>query len=1128
MGNGNRQYGNYDSRANRIAGGILIIIISTIACLSLFNWMGGVGRMISGFLIGVFGLVSYAYAICGVFLGIMVTIGKRITLPANKAVKYFLLFCLGVMIFHVWFSRNIFINQSYGYYINAAYRGETAAGWLGSLVAWPIMKAFTPAYALVFLIVLFAIVSVASFYPLLQTKLPYRTKKTKIRPNKGKNPVLTDISEEGREERVVSQPVGNSLFVGTLDEKEAAPEFKSATKRQAKKVQGFSMLFPNQDTAGVTEDSMVEPVFDSDADRKKRAKEKLFGSKKEVREEVSDKRVEFGLSAPDDVKPSLKQPKEGFTFNPNLKGSPHGDGLKRPRSIHDAFNLPEDDEAKAKEIQERFGYILDSEVTPKDIRGAASRKIAEPKRKPPEPEPEPEIIEEPEPEIKNAKSDIPEDMPYFIRDILYGGKKEEKPAAPAPEPNEEIIKPSVAPIEEAPKIIKSVNHNAVPEQKAEPVETPETQGSIFSMFGRPRPEKKTESASTEVTPPPVQKPQTFFTAPKTTPRNEEVFLGDFKRNQNGAEISSDAVMPTDDEIKNMDKREVYEPTKPRQPYAPREPKPVPQQDAPSSYNNDFPIGKNSKTVSIPQNEPKKTRPEREQISIDQAIQAERQKVPYMAPPVSLLQDLDDTIAQEDFSPQIERLETTLSQFRIDAKVIGVTKGPTFSRFELKMPDGVSVNNVLKLSDDLAMKLRTESIRFEAPIPGQDAFGIEMPNKKRTPVSLKSVIEDRVFNNAKSMLTFGLGRDIGNVNHVCDIESMPHMLIAGSTGSGKSVCINALILSLLYKCGPNDLKLILIDPKQVELSIYSGLPHLLVPEVIDDPDIAINALDYAINEMKKRFALFKKNEVRNISEYNEIARKSDKLNTIPRIVIVFDELADFMLARKREIEDRIGKLTRLSRAAGLHLVMATQRPSVDIVTGTIKSNLPSRVAFAVKTAADSMTILGMGGAEKLLGKGDMLYLPQSRNEPLRLQCALVERDEVKAVVDYVKANNEAYYDVDAQNEIYKAKELEEDDADAAPVSYAHTAVGKNGESQLFIDALRMCVREQQASISKIQRKFNVGYGTAANIIDLMEEKHYVSANKGGNKTRDVLITMEQFCEIYGNDDEYAEGFGGAES
>ena len=804
----------------------------------------------------------------------------------------------------------------------------------------------------------------------------------------------------------------------------------------------------------------------------------------------------------------------------------------KPKSIKEAFGIDNTEEGRIKDMQERIGYIINSDVKPSDVYGAASKRIVNPKATPPvEPEPAPEV-EKPQPIIKDTRKNVEpdENMPAFIKDILFGEKKD-KPSVdktPRQEPTVSEIKP-IPPMPPRPFVESKLHISKPTEEKpsqapayeekptpsAEPVqsETPknggigvEEVGSIFSLFGKSKKPKASDAPAK-----PVENKTQYPTV------DDSPSLGDFSRFEKPQNIvtpsisetvDTSVIMPSESEVEKVEK-EIDAPVERNKA------KDDVALEKPSSYNNDFPIGKKAEPVKLSPETPKKTKPE--QISIDQAIKERGLSQPYLAPPIELLFGRDDLVEIEDYADRIDILERTLSQFKVDAKVIGVTQGPTFSRFELKMPDGVSVNNVLKLDHDLAMKLCADKIRFEAPIPGRDAFGIEVPNRKRATVSLKNLVMSEEFNRAKSILTFALGKDIANTNNVCDLESMPHMLIAGATGSGKSVCINSLIVSLLYRCGPNDLKLILVDPKQVELNLYSGLPHLLVPEVIDDPEIAINALDWLIVEMKERFQMFKKNEVRNIAEYNAVAsKKGSGLNKIPRIVCVIDELADFILVKKKEIEDRIGKITRLSRAAGIHLVVATQRPSVDIVTGTIKSNLPSRIAFAVTSTADSMTILGGGGAEKLLGKGDMLYAPQGK-EALRLQCTLVERDEVKAVVDYIKANNECFYDTEIQNSIYAQNENEEDDE-----STDSPRVGKS--DQLFVEALRLCVMEQQASISRLQMKFSIGYPTAAKLIEEMEQKRYVSSNKGGNKRRDVLLSLEQFNQIYGVTDDL-EGFNG---
>ncbi|MEG1612763.1 MAG: DNA translocase FtsK [Clostridia bacterium] len=1180
----------YESTANRIAVGVLIIIVSLLATLSLCNALSSVGHLVKDFLLGVFGFVAYAYSICGVIIGVAVTLGRKPTLPLDKSLKYILLFILGVMIFHVWFTRGLIAGSNYGQYLKTVYVETSPAGWIGSLISYPIMKILSPTFFLVVLIILFAATALASFYPLLVGSSPYKAKNTKIKPNKSKTPVLADISREAENETVISNEVGNSLFVGTVNEDGSAAEFKQASKKQIKKQTGFNVLFPNQNSATNIEDSAVEPIFDNESERKKRAREKLFG-KKTVEtnntENVDDK-VVFGKSLEkqpvDDVKPSHKEvPRASlpFTFNTQINQTENRDG--KPKSLKEAFNIDDTDEGRIRELQERMGYILNSEVKPSDVRGAASKRLVEPIKKP-----EPEVLPEVKQDVVSKSNDDTaqknDDLPYFVKQILYGeqknvdikkvsdinsaelpdnGKTLEKPLSP--QNLDETIKPSFKPIPQQPArpIVESVlyssaqkdaallndklnkqqndcnvvsNNEVAPLDKINPSFEYKPLDEIKPIIESPSLEKPADSGRGSIRDLNIFKNNSASVSekPSVIPQNpsksneDVVALGDFSNLNNERIISENknsAIMPSEKTVREVEnnpldrqprteaKRIIDDKTVVREDRLKSNEQlqnTELQKEKPSSYNNDFPIGKRAEPVKLT---PAPAKIKAEQISIEQSLEEQRLRTPYMAPPIDLLMSRDEKVKIEDYTERVELLEHTLSQFKIDAKVIGVTQGPTFSRFELMMPDGIPVNSVLKIEKDLSMKLRASPLRFEAPIPGRDAFGIEVPNAVRSAVSLKSIIMSEEFNTAKSMLTFALGKDIGNDNFVCDLESMPHMLIAGATGSGKSVCINSLIVSLLYKCGPNDLKLILVDPKQVELNLYSGLPHLLLPEVIDDPVVAINALDWTIEEMKARFTIFKKYQVRNISEYNSIAAKTPGLNKIPRIVFIIDELADFILVKKKEIEDRIGKVTRLSRAAGIHLVVATQRPSVDIVTGTIKSNLPSRIAFAVQSAADSMTILAGGGAENLLGKGDMLFAPQSRPEPIRLQCTLVERDEVKAVVDYIKAHNECYYDSQVANSIYSLPK-----EDIAPDDVPSTNNNKTGDDKLFVDALRMFVNEKQASISKLQRRFKVGYGTAANIMEKMEDRKYVSANLGGNKTREVLISLEQFYQIFGRDDD----------
>ena len=484
--------------------------------------------------------------------------------------------------------------------------------------------------------------------------------------------------------------------------------------------------------------------------------------------------------------------------------------------------------------------------------------------------------------------------------------------------------------------------------------------------------------------------------------------------------------------------------------------------------------------------------------------------PYVAPPVELLNYMENVqrISDDELQDNILRLEQVLEDFKVPAKVNNVQVGPAVTRYELTMPRGISVNKIAQMADDIAMTLASNgSIRVEAPIPGKNSVGIEVPNAQVSPVSLRELIDSDVFRQRGNPLSFVLGKDINGDIIFCNLDKMPHVLVAGSTGSGKSVCLNTMLLSMCYKAGPEDLRLILVDPKMVEFATYNGLPHLLIPEVIIGKDMTINALDWAIKEMERRYALFAKNHVVNINEFNKLEKVKNKVESkLPFIVIVVDELADLMLEAKREIEDRIAKLAAKARAAGIHLVLATQRPSVDVITGTVKANLPSRIAFALTNYMDSKTVLDGGGAEKLLGKGDMLFKPQDKPEPRRIQGAYVSNPEIAAVVQYIKDHNNPVYDDNAGRAIKNPNQS---------TAQANVGGGNTRDMEfdpVLKDALRMFIQTKQASASMISRRYSVGFNRAGRIMDQMEMAGFVGPQDGA-KPRQVLITMDEYNAIF---------------
>ena len=471
---------------------------------------------------------------------------------------------------------------------------------------------------------------------------------------------------------------------------------------------------------------------------------------------------------------------------------------------------------------------------------------------------------------------------------------------------------------------------------------------------------------------------------------------------------------------------------------------------------------------------------------------------YKLPSIKLLDPLPLHMKgdKEDLKKDGEKLIETLNSFNIPCNILQINKGPTITRYEIQPAPGIKVSRITALSNDIALALATSDIRMEAPIPGKAAIGIEVPNRTKTSVYLRSLIESKEYKSVTTNLPFALGKDIAGKNIIASIDKMPHMLIAGATGSGKSVCINSLIMSILFKAKPDEVKLILIDPKVVELSIYNGIPHLLIP-VVTDPRKAANALNWAVSEMTNRYKIFAQNSVRDISSYNEKMVRENQ-EKMPQIVIIIDELADLMTVASSEVEEYITRIAQLARACGMHLVIATQRPSVDVITGVIKANIPSRIAFAVSSHIDSRTILDTGGAEKLLGKGDMLYHPIGLPKPVRIQGTFISDDEIKRVVDSIK-EQQIEIKTGKQNEIIK--EIENQTSNEEVDEYLEQAID-------------MVVCDGQASVSYIQRKFKVGYSRAARIIDQLEERGIVGGHEG-SKPRKVLITQEELDQMKGN-------------
>lgn len=479
------------------------------------------------------------------------------------------------------------------------------------------------------------------------------------------------------------------------------------------------------------------------------------------------------------------------------------------------------------------------------------------------------------------------------------------------------------------------------------------------------------------------------------------------------------------------------------------------------------------------------------------------KKKYVYPDVNILTEMGAKAKpdQEIINRRIKVLEETFESFGVKGQISGVNCGPAITRYEFQPGPGVKVSKIVNLADDIALSLAASGVRI-APIPGKNAIGVEVPNKSNVTVSIKSVIDTPEFRRSDSKLSVALGKDIAGKPIIADLQKMPHLLVAGATGSGKSVCMNAIIASILFNASPNEVKMIMIDPKMVELTVYNGIPHLITP-VVTDPKKAASALRWAVKEMENRYVLFSAAGVKNIEGYNENAEKSETgEEKLPYILILIDELSDLMMIAPADVEDAICRIAQMARAAGLHLVIATQRPSVNVITGIIKANVPSRIAFAVSSQVDSRTILDMNGAEKLLGKGDMLYFPTGVPKPFRVQGVFISDEEIESLVMEIKTKGVPKYDEGILNQTF---ETEKEEAKNEPE-----------DDELIPDAAKLFIENGQASISLLQRRFRIGYNRAARIIDQMEQKNIVGGYEG-SKPRQILINLDDYDKLFDNKD-----------
>ena len=574
------------------------------------------------------------------------------------------------------------------------------------------------------------------------------------------------------------------------------------------------------------------------------------------------------------------------------------------------------------------------------------------------------------------------------------------------------------------------------------------------------------------------------------------------------DFGGDAAFDTD-EYKGID--ELFESIK-TVPYASNK-QPIKKETAPVSEDKEQVKETPAKPLDLTKMDDDEVQADMATVALDESDGDEEEVeviTPYVFPPIELLaenKDKGDADHTAELQENAKRLVETLKSFKVGIQSISYSRGPTITRYELKPEVGTRVKAIANLVDDIALSLATSGVRIEAPIPNKPAVGIEVPNRERATVYLRDLVENPKFTESKSTLTSCLGMDVGGNPVYFDIGKMPHLLIAGTTGSGKSVCINTIILSILYKTRPDEVKLILIDPKQVEFTVYENIPHLYCP-IISDPKKAAGALASAVNEMERRFELIRSVGVRNIEAYNEITVNDPEKEYLPKMVVIIDELADLMMTARDDVETSICRLAQKARAAGIHVILGTQRPSVDVITGLIKANIPSRIACTVTSQVDSRTIIDTAGAENLIGRGDMLFAPVGSSKPMRVQCAFVSDGEVEQIIDFIKKNNGAA----RYNNDFIAH-MEEEAARCGQskkggVSIEDPADAPEGGDSKFRDAVKLAIETGKISTSLMQRRLGVGYGRAAKIIDTMEQMGYVSA-PDGNKPRQVLITMDEY-------------------
>lgn len=1214
------------NKGNRIAAGVLVIIVSLFCFLSLVGALGGVGRMVYSFLCGFFGLAAYAYSLMGLIIGIAVTFNVRPKMRLSKALTYFGLLILGIFALQIYTSSTHIVGANYAEYLLACYNNtNTAGGMLLGVPAYPLMKVITSVGALIAACVAFFILAFFAIYPSIKRNVTYtvatkgeRDKKLKAPKQKRsffskKNkqiaqssplveaqsaPTITDFNTAG---------TGRGLYVVDVpgDPLQQKVNKKALGAEGYSPLDSFNPLYPN--AQGTVEDDVKRPIKPVGADKfsaRNIARDILFGSGpsndnlarfdtvKDPNNALSSVSAPYSAVRRNELKSKLGvdatqsairedfmsryravQPEPQSTTSQTSQTSEKASATSK---IQTPLDFKRDFSALKQEQTQRFGQMyakpefeagvhmeqqdeacLIAEPVKKEVvkptktydgaeainstiqkandsvakqqvnvgmLGALNRAISgEEEQKPVGKE---EIVSE-------AYEKPKTDMVFIAREKGENTQNTAQPTTQKTIENNNVVAPSqpaksaqtaqtpvVAPkkaasIDELDRSgYKPVQGEAkLPRAFAQTaVEDEKTETNFFGGIGKTKPVKTYEMSKATLE---NQRPK-YVDEDKTVGGDNPSAPAPVQQKVTGGDMSRAAIQSTTAIAKNSAKDIENAEVKARIQNIKQAIKETPQV---GQYEREALMReekmKASQSRGIQKDEtPKKNDARLTQVNMDQAISQASPKRPYVAPPISLLNPPAPEIDQnEDYEQKKEQIINTLAFFSITGEVIDIMVGPTFTMYKLRveMPRGRTIGYISSLESDIAMKMEAGSVRIIAPIPGENAVGIEVPNKHRRNVNLSEIIQSPEFNNAKAPATFALGKNLYGQSRVVEIKKLPHVLIAGATGAGKSCCINSIIVSLLYKASPDDVRLILIDPKRIEMSVYAGIPHLLMDEIICDTDKAIRALNWAISEMERRIKFLADVNYRDIDEYNADCQKNG-YEKMPRIVIIVDEFADLMSTGKKAVEDTVNRIARLARAVGIHLMLATQRPSVDVISGTIKNNFPSRVAFKVTSSFDSKTILDTVGADKLLGYGDLLYMMPGASDLERMQGAFISNEEVKKVVDFVKAKNDAYFDNNIKDAIFKDKEEEK------PAQSKDAREGNKDKipPELF-DALQLGIelREEQdapISISFMQRRLGLGWPKAAKIYDKMDLMGYLTPDEHDPKKKKVNITYEELEEL----------------